>query len=411
MTSSNLLSGLDGIAWADLEHAYGSAEDVPGHLRALLSVDHQVREKALWSLYGNIFHQGTRYEATRYAVPFLARMARDGSIANRDRIVMLLASLAIGYDEAYLPLGYDPEGDRRALAGLRAETREDWERQLDEWIASAPDESMRRMREDTRTMHSLEARVRDAEAVVLTYDAVRQELPALTKLLSTNNPQLRNAVAYLLGWFPDAAEQSVPALAALLASEASVGVAASVIISLGLLGGSDAIAAITERLAGGEPMLRWAAAVALARLGAVTAEVVEELASAAAEPLEQSTPAVPFLGGDCQGLAAESLAIVSENMTPQAFDAVLEGLARSAGVGSLSITSAALYLAFPAGPADPLPPFDELTALQQRVVRAIAEQGPVTWRLINFMEIVGAWQLPNLHEELRAYAGLETGGQ
>ena len=406
MTSNGLLRGLDGIAWGDLGHAYGSAEDVPRQLRDLLSEDDRIRAKALWSLYGNIFHQGTRYEATRYAVPFLARMVRDGSTRGRDKIVMLLASIAIGYDEAYLPHGYDPAGDRLALAALRAETEEGWERQLDEWVASAPDEPMRRMREGMRAMYSLEAQIRDAEAVVLAYDAIREELPRLTGLLAAADAELRNAVAYLLAWFPEAAQRSVPALATLLSTESSVGVAASAMLSLGLLGGSDVVPAISERLGSGEPMLRWAAAVALARLGVVTADVVEALASAAAEPPEQSTPAVAFLGGDRRGLASQSLAAASESITPQAFDAVLGGLADSAGIGSFSIASAALHLAFPTGPAEPLPPFGDLNGSQQRVVRALAELGPETWQWVNFANIVGAWHLPNRHEELRAYAGV-----
>ena len=208
MTRSGNLNGLDDIAWGDLEHAYGSAEDVPGNLRGLLAGDERVRAKALGSLYGSIVHQGTRYEATRYAVPFLARLARDGSVGGRDKIVLLLASIAIGYDEAYLPRGYDPAGDRRARAELRLETPEAWERQLDAWVAAAPDEPLRRMRESTREMFSLEAQIRCAEAVTLAYDAVRKELPGLTGLLSARDAELRNAVAYLLAWFPEAAEPS-----------------------------------------------------------------------------------------------------------------------------------------------------------------------------------------------------------
>jgi hypothetical protein len=41
------------------------------------------------------------------------------------------------------------------------------------------------------------------------------------------------------------------------------------------------------------------------------------------------------------------------------------------------------------------------------VVRVLADLGPETWRWADFTVIVGAWRLPNRHEELRGYAGLE----
>src|SRR5262244_70574 len=70
----DLLQGLDLIPWENLEHAYGSARDVPDLLRNLLNPDPEVRKKTIWALYGNVFHQGTRYPATPYVVPFLIRM-------------------------------------------------------------------------------------------------------------------------------------------------------------------------------------------------------------------------------------------------------------------------------------------------------------------------------------------------
>lgn len=66
-----------------------------------------------------------------------------------------------------------------------------------------------------------------------------------------------------------------------------------------------------------------------------------------------------------------------------------------------------MHLAFPDGPLRPLPPFEELTELQQRVVRLLAEQGPQTWRWFNFLEILQNWNLPADREKCRAYAELD----
>jgi hypothetical protein len=67
-----MLEGLSQVPWAALEHAYGSASDVPDLIRTRRSPDPEVRKNARWHLYGNIFYQGTR---TR-RVPMRPRSSR-----------------------------------------------------------------------------------------------------------------------------------------------------------------------------------------------------------------------------------------------------------------------------------------------------------------------------------------------
>ena len=87
------LVGLDEIPWERLEHAYGSAQDVPHYLEQLASVDEEVRQNALWSLRVSIFHQETLYSATAAAVPFLLKLASIPSIPNRIEIMQFLANI------------------------------------------------------------------------------------------------------------------------------------------------------------------------------------------------------------------------------------------------------------------------------------------------------------------------------
>src|SRR2546423_15439556 len=101
-----MLEGLQQIDWGKLKHAYGAAKDVPGLIRALASPKKRMRDKALYELYGNIFHQGTRYPATAHAVPFLFELLREPGVQEKHEIIALLVHLAIGYDEEHLPGGF-----------------------------------------------------------------------------------------------------------------------------------------------------------------------------------------------------------------------------------------------------------------------------------------------------------------
>lgn len=98
------LAGLDDVNWSSVEHAFGPATDVPQLLRELTGSRAQ-QEHALNELHGNIWHQGTVYEATAHAVPFLARLAVTVPARLRDEIIALLAEVAEG--SSYLDVHQD----------------------------------------------------------------------------------------------------------------------------------------------------------------------------------------------------------------------------------------------------------------------------------------------------------------
>lgn len=91
-----MLEGLDQIDWGQIKHAYGPATDVPDLLRALASDDKEVRKTATTHLCGNIWHQGTVYQATAYAVPFLLELLDQPTVADKDMILGLLQNIATG---------------------------------------------------------------------------------------------------------------------------------------------------------------------------------------------------------------------------------------------------------------------------------------------------------------------------
>lgn len=98
-----MLEELDAIAWEQLRHAYGEAGDVPELLRGLVSPDEEERGEALYELFGNIWHQGTVYEATAHAVPFLIEIAAAPAAEDRAAVLGLVGAIAAATDGPRAP--------------------------------------------------------------------------------------------------------------------------------------------------------------------------------------------------------------------------------------------------------------------------------------------------------------------
>ncbi|HEV2638554.1 MAG TPA: HEAT repeat domain-containing protein [Actinocrinis sp.] len=86
---------LAAVDWAQLTHAYGSASDLPDFLRALMSEDAVARRSAMDELISSINHQGSVYDASAYAVPFLAQAALHAP-GDRAAAVFLMAAMCCG---------------------------------------------------------------------------------------------------------------------------------------------------------------------------------------------------------------------------------------------------------------------------------------------------------------------------
>lgn len=91
-----MLDGLEKVEWSRLHHAYGPAETTPLQLRALLSEDPQMRERAMGGLENTLIHQGTIYDATLHAIPFLLELLALPSFAQQEDVLRLLANCAEG---------------------------------------------------------------------------------------------------------------------------------------------------------------------------------------------------------------------------------------------------------------------------------------------------------------------------
>lgn len=104
---SDPLAGLDEIDWANLQHAYGSAEDVPDMLKALRVHDDRALDQIDFTLSSDIFHQGSRYQATSYAVPFLYALLDTKDTHRREELLYYLVNIALGHPSDFVPSGVD----------------------------------------------------------------------------------------------------------------------------------------------------------------------------------------------------------------------------------------------------------------------------------------------------------------
>ncbi|MFI2302021.1 HEAT repeat domain-containing protein [Actinacidiphila glaucinigra] len=113
MDLDTVFAGLGRIAWPELHHAYGPADDVPDLLRALAATDEESAEEAEQELWSSLVHQGTVYRATVPAVPFLARLAAAG--VRGVELLGMLGAIAESTDE------HDPERPGAARAAVIAQ--------------------------------------------------------------------------------------------------------------------------------------------------------------------------------------------------------------------------------------------------------------------------------------------------
>ncbi len=192
-----MFEGLDDIDWSQLLHAYGAASDVPGDIRALVSPDEKSAKDALWRLFGNIYHQGTRYTATAPAIPYLVEAALAVDPKRAARILDLLGAIAEPAADIFLR-------DDLTVAAFRAHIA------AEEASISA---QARAEFEEYGTWPRVEVEV---------YDAVLAQIPRLLSGLDRASAEIRVAMLEVLGYFP-AQRQVVEALATEIFTDPAAG--------------------------------------------------------------------------------------------------------------------------------------------------------------------------------------------
>ena len=184
-----MLDGLNTINWSELDDAHGPATSIPSLLRGLTDKSEERQANRVRELSDIICHQGSSYSATVAAIPFLLELVCNASIQNRDQILSLIRSIAIGSD---LDMLFD----------------------------------------QTRVVDYLSE---NDELDTACYVGIMKGVPKFIELLQTDDWRVRSEAAYLLSWYPDQNQQSLPQLRERLRNAKQANELACLILSVGLL--------------------------------------------------------------------------------------------------------------------------------------------------------------------------------
>lgn len=393
---------LDEIDWASLNHAYGSAEDVPDLMRNLASDDEKIRQDAFWTAYGNIFHQGTRYQATAPAVPFLLEILGQPDYPDKGEVMTLLAHLVMGYDEAYVPFGFADE-----IEGMRSELAE---------LRARPDEVRAEDDKDSLGWGSDEDWL---SWIVSITDEVRKGVPRFIRLLGDDDPYVRIGACFVLAFLPEDVEMFGPALWEAASDDEDDIVRANALIALTLASDDDFFAEYVPQvknwLADGEPIVQYASAIALGTRcpedapDAVVQILLDAVALAGTEPDEDEPEDefdIAFFSGDYGSYASDVLAFACADDPSRVVKAVAQALPGMHTMHAHSASGTVLSMLFPQ-------PFKgeagDLNELQREFLGVLAESrspwflGDATFA--NFSLMMGDFGLPSSMDDLRSFLG------
>ncbi|MBN2496351.1 MAG: hypothetical protein JXR96_17285 [Deltaproteobacteria bacterium] len=255
-------TNINEIAWGELEHAFGSAADLPDLLRALRSGASSARRKALRQLEDKVNHQGLATPAAVAVAPFLVELVEEASTKEHPALLALVADLMVGGSHRrYLAGGFEPpsEGAGRLL-----------------------------------------------------YERCAGVCRRAIALLDDRSAAVRAAAAHCLAFIPGAADETCAPVRARARREKNASALASLLLALGLIGryrsSKEDRELLAEQLAAGKPLVQLAAAASLLCIDAAEPppEAERTLLDALAGAVEAPS-SFPWNGGDLVGIAAAAL--------------------------------------------------------------------------------------------------------
>jgi len=379
-----MLDGLDNIPWETLNHAYGSAEDVPDLLRALTHDGDDIRDMTLYTLYSNLWYQGTVYQATAYAVPFLIELLSASSVTRKYDILIYLAHLASG--NSYL------DAHNEQFLSEQVQESDAYKDRLDQELSY----------------------------VKCTHHAVRDGIDVYLQLLLDDYEELhtRMAVPYLLACFPEHQATIVPYLKQVLPDEPHRLMRASIILALRYLqDGQDTTYQLEPYLAPDEDLIvRTCSAMAVAQIDEkntpprVINLLLEILKNSSS--IEEDYEQLTWSEGDIMGDICKALMHVGYAQLEPIIPDMVSVLRRVDFFSALTCVDALLYIVFGGIPLAPTQTAHDLTHHQRMVLEAVLNS-PNTWRISlnegetmlngNIGTMMQAYNLPSNPDAMRDF--------
>ncbi len=351
------LPGLRDVAWGDLEHAYGTAEGVPGMIEALSSPDPADRAWAIEALDASIHHQGSVYAASTAAVPFLVRLAGDPQVHDRHLILALLCGIAV-----HEPSGCLVNGARR-------------------WRSEA-------------------------------FDEVVRGGPVYVTCLRDRDPKVRTAAAFVLSFIEPSPADALESLCAAVQAETDRRTRSSLLLAIGYLSRYAETKAHRDLLRAWldspTPLLRTSAAIALVQIDGLDVEVAALEALGDARQARSVVGFWPWNDGDLAGFAT------ALRMAVQTLDDVMAELHEARATGDDDAVRRTIGKAFSMALRDDahdherLWRFDELDARQREILTAIVATAPKSGLLPLWEELLEAG-LPSSAEGLDRLLQVQRG--
>ena len=392
-----MLEGLDKIDWKSLEHAYGEASDVPDLIRSLASKDEEKRHDALWELYGNIFHQGTRYEATAYAIPFIFELIRDSNVLDKANLIKFTVDLALGYPEAFLPKGPNVE----------------------DWVIDA--DQLRRDEEAEDLGDVNEEWLKDMNAFIGSYKAVLKEVPTYYKCIESKNTDIKIIAIFAIAWFREEAKNSAIKIRNLIENETNENILVNSLISLSMLDSyledkKDEPLFRTYFSEHGSALVKMSAAIALVNI------LEEDIDISPIDYIFKQIPTIidtnlspfefPWNDGELLGYISEVIKFWAIHSPENSIPDLSQLLSKLSGKKALNLMYSLLWIAFPELPEQGIWTLKQLNKYQKRVLKVLAENTNL-WKdedmdSTNIIELMEDYKLPTNLNDLRKLLQLNS---
>jgi len=392
-----MLEGLTKIDWTKLTHAYGEASDVPELITSLASKDEEERKSALWELYGNIFHQGTRYEVTPYAIPFIFELIRDPQVLDKANLIKFTVDLALGYPEAFLPKGPNVEDWAFDAEQLKEEEEAEGLDDIDEdWL-------------------------KHIDAFINSYKSVLKEVPTYYKFLESKDSVLKIMAIFAIAWFREVASESANKIRPLIAKEKDELILTNLLISLSMLDSyiedkKDEQLFRNFLAENDSTLVKMSAAIALVNILEEDVDIIpidyilKHIPSII--EFELSPFEFPWNDGELIGFISEVIKFCAVQTPDRVIPDLSKLLSKLQGVKALNVIYSLLWTVFPELPEQGIWTLKKLNKYQKMVLKVLAKNESL-WmdgdsEATDLKDLLSEYRLPNDRKSLMKLLQLDS---